>query len=115
MTELRVRARRGADRRVLTIEVSGELDIETAPEFEAATSRYLRTGLRRLVVDLTGLTFADVAGLRAIAALRARAGYGGVTVVTSGARPQVRRLMAMLTPRASRYPAGAAFQMPPAS
>lgn len=113
MTELRVSARRGVHGGTVTVEVSGELDVETAPEFETLACGYLMAGVRRVVVDMTGLSFADVAGLRALGVLRARAGDRGITVMTFGAPPQVRRLMAILTPRAPR-PARAAF-LPPAS
>lgn len=114
MTELRVRTRRGFGPDAVTVAVSGELDIETAPEFEALAKQALSADVRRVVVDMTGLTFADVAGLRALAVLRGVAQDRGVTVATFGATPQVRRLMTMLTPRVPR-PGRSAFLLPPAS
>ncbi len=51
---------------VATITVTGELDITTAPPL---TRRLLEVGAahpERLVVDLSGLVFVDVAGARAL-------------------------------------------------
>ncbi|MFC6016975.1 STAS domain-containing protein [Plantactinospora solaniradicis] len=50
---------------VVRIHLAGELDIVTVPEFNAALDRLLDEGQRRLLVDLTELTFCDSSGLAA--------------------------------------------------
>jgi hypothetical protein len=50
------------------------------------------------VVDVGPLAFADVAGLRVLTALRARAARGAVAVRLSGASPLVRRMMRIISP-----------------
>jgi anti-sigma B factor antagonist len=52
----------------------GELDLATAPAFEAAAEE-ARAGVHeQLIVDLSGLTFIDSSGMRAILRLHARIG-----------------------------------------
>jgi anti-sigma B factor antagonist len=45
------------------VELSGELDIATAPQLEQRLNEALSTGCRRVVVDLRGLSFIDSTGL----------------------------------------------------
>jgi anti-anti-sigma factor len=49
----------------VVVEVSGELDLATAPRLEAAITEAGRAS--RLVVDLSECTFLDSAGVRALA------------------------------------------------
>jgi anti-sigma B factor antagonist len=48
------------------MELQGELDIGTAPELEHAVERALEDGCREVVLDLSGTTFLDSAGLGAL-------------------------------------------------
>ena len=48
------------------LEVEGELDVATVPEFRRAIGSLLGTGCRRIVVDLAGTTFLDSSGLGAL-------------------------------------------------
>jgi anti-sigma B factor antagonist len=58
----------GAGRLILT----GELDIATAPQVEEAALAMLEQSVRRLVIDLSGLTFIDSSGLRTLIVLNDR-------------------------------------------
>ena len=48
------------------LELHGELDIGTAPVLEDAVDRALEDGCREVVLDLSGTTFLDSAGLGAL-------------------------------------------------
>lgn len=62
--------------------VRGELDIASAPELQAALERILGGPHHVLVLDLTGLSFLDCAGMRPIrAARRALEARGGQLLV----------------------------------
>ena len=49
----------------LLLALDGELDIATAPDLRRAVGDLIGPGLRAVTLDLTGLTFVDVLGLRA--------------------------------------------------
>lgn len=53
--------------RAHTLILTGELDLHTAPQFEAVFAGLYGSSPREVVLDLTGLRFLDAAGLRAIA------------------------------------------------
>jgi anti-anti-sigma factor len=63
------RPEQGSGRLIL----SGELDIATAPQVEAAARAMLAQGVSRLVIDLRELTFIDSSGLRMLILLSDRA------------------------------------------
>ncbi len=46
--------------------LTGELDLATVPEFERALRTACADGARAVTIDLSGLTFIDSTGLRAI-------------------------------------------------
>ena len=52
----------------------GELDMATVPFLEQELERAEQTGSQVVALDLEGLTFIDVAGLRGLLAARARRG-----------------------------------------
>jgi anti-anti-sigma factor len=58
--------RREADRDGVRITLSGEMDLACLSRFEAAVADACRLGLGNVVLDLSALTFLDLAGLRAI-------------------------------------------------
>ena len=47
--------------------VRGEVDVDTAPELEAALTLLLRSGVDHLTVDVAGVTFIDSSGLYVLA------------------------------------------------
>lgn len=52
----------------VSIEVSGRMDANTAPEFEAECAKWLEQGESTLIVDLQNLEYISSAGLRSILA-----------------------------------------------
>jgi anti-sigma B factor antagonist len=82
----------------LTVALCGELDIATVPQLDTFLEVHVHEGVRRLVVDVSGLAFVDARGLRAFTAMWARAEQRGIAVVVSGVPPQMRRLMDVVQP-----------------
>lgn len=83
----------------LLLRLSGSLDLLSAGLLQLPRPAAL-DGVRRLVVDLSGLTFCDVAGLRRLAHLDADYAAAGFDVQLRGAQPQLRRaaMLARLAP-----------------
>lgn len=78
-----------------TVQAEGELDLATADLLTGALDDELRRGHRFVRLDLSRLTFMDCAGLRVL--VRAHNRFLGVrgTLVLTGTRPQVARLLAI--------------------
>ena len=73
--------------------MEGELDVATSGQFEAVFSRVLKTGVKRIVVDLTGATFMDstaLSWLLACARHARRPGGAMALVVGSDTQPFAR-------------------------
>ncbi|HXE71419.1 MAG TPA: STAS domain-containing protein [Candidatus Nitrosotenuis sp.] len=70
------------------IEISGEVDMETAEPLRSALIERITSGLKQVVVDMTAVTFIDSSGLGALQAalLRARALGVRLDLVVSEAR-----------------------------
>lgn len=79
----------------LLLRLAGELDVLSASFLQLPPPRAF-DGVRRLVVDLSGVEFCDLAGLRRLAHLDAAYAAGGFDVQLVGARPVLRRA-ALLT------------------
>ena len=89
----------GASAQSVTVAVIGELDIATVPRFTARMGELARRGhLRELVLDLSGLTFIDAGGLRALTELRSRIELGDAILILDGVPAQMRRLMRIIGP-----------------
>ena len=89
----------GARAQSVTVAVIGELDIATVPRFTARTGELVRRGhIRELVLDLSGLTFIDAGGLRALTELRSRIERDGAILVLDGVPAQMRRLIRIIGP-----------------
>jgi anti-sigma B factor antagonist len=82
----------------LTLAITGELDVATAPHLATLLDGYVRGGLRRLVMDVSGVTFIDATGLHALNALRIQAALQHTTVVLAGVPPRMRRTMEAIEP-----------------
>jgi anti-anti-sigma factor len=81
--------------RVCVLSVSGELDLICADRFAERAWRLADGQAERLVLDLSGLVFADCAGARQLA------GVTGIVpddcpVVVRSARPAVRRVLELM-------------------
>ncbi|MGA5303097.1 STAS domain-containing protein [Nucisporomicrobium flavum] len=109
---------------VVTVSLCGELDHAVAPELSSqANAMPVRSGTVRVRLDLSGLTFVDVAGARAVIALYAEwaaRGYDVALIADSpvltemlglmGCRGAWLRLTAAWTPRP--VPLGAGLRHP---
>ena len=83
----------------------GELDLATAPTLRAALSRALGGEHRRLVMDLSRVTFSDCAGLRPVRWALREAGLAGTEVQLRDASPAVQRVLeltGLAVPRTAR-------------
>lgn len=103
--------------RYVVITIGGELDITTAP----ALAEYLTAVLGRqagqdIILDVRRVSFADVAGLRALLAADCTVKDSGGSLRLAGAPRQLRRVLAItgLTERLASYPSTyAASAWPP--
>jgi anti-sigma B factor antagonist len=95
-----------ADATVLVL--SGELDIASAPGLERVLDEFGASIPRRLVIDLTDVTFMDSTGLRALLLARQRADGDHELLLRPGPR-QVQRVFE-LSGTLERFK----FQNPPA-
>ncbi|MGP3932839.1 STAS domain-containing protein [Nonomuraea sp. KM88] len=82
----------------VTVSVSGELDIATAEVLRGRLARLLReagarNGAFSLVVEVSGLSFIDAAGLGALVSARNQAMSQDTPLRVTGAPPPMRRLL----------------------
>lgn len=82
---------RHSQRSVLRLQ--GELDVSTRDRLRHAVDSALEGHPPILVVDLSGLDFADCAGLSILVCAQKLLMAGGSELVTVGAKPIVRRLL----------------------
>lgn len=82
------------DHSVATVAVHGEIDLGTVEAFSATLGEVVGRNPRRLVIDLTGVTFIDPSGLQAFARAR-RDLPEHCPVVLRSPRRQVRQVFAV--------------------
>jgi anti-anti-sigma factor len=83
------------DAQRIIVRLRGELDVSNLDELRSVFDALLRAGPRPIVVDLSGLIFADCGGMSVLVAMRSRlAGHGHDLRVTSP-QPIVRRLLTL--------------------
>ncbi len=103
--------------RYVVITIGGELDITTAPALaEYFTAVLGRQAGQDIILDVRGVSFADVAGLRALLAADCTVKDSGGSLRLAGAPRQLRRVLAVtgLTERLASYPSTyAASAWPP--
>jgi anti-anti-sigma factor len=75
--------------------VSGELDLATAPQLEAALAAHLRSRPQTVIVDLSRVTFIDCAGLNVLLRARRRARYSQSTVRLGPVSTRVARVLTL--------------------
>jgi len=73
----------------------GELDLATAPLFEAALAAQLRYRPRSLTLDLSAVTFIDCAGLNVLLHARIHAGHSHTDLHLGPVSSQVARLLTL--------------------
>ena len=82
------------DEHTTLVRVIGELDLATSPRIETDLLRLIHEGLgRRLVLDLSELTFLDSTGLRALWRTRQHAQAAGAQLYISAASESVMRVL----------------------
>ncbi len=85
-----------ADRRGVVLELSGELDLATAPQLDRQLGRLGPVQPGRLLIDLRGLEFMDSAGLTSIVRAQNRADASGHSFCLRGGARQVDRLIELV-------------------
>lgn len=75
------------------VRLSGELDISTAGELTGVLDELAAAGARRIVVDLTDLTFCDSTGIAAFVRGDNRAAARGGWLRVTGATGRVHRVL----------------------
>ena len=80
----------------LTVEISGEIDVQSAPGLRDELLRVIRRHGAQLALDLTGVTFMDCAGINVLLATRRRAQLEDGWVRVIRASPRVLRTMTLL-------------------
>ncbi|MBT2365532.1 STAS domain-containing protein [Streptomyces sp. ISL-10] len=82
-----------ADGTRTTVSVTGELDIDTAPELRQALDAALSDGATRIEVDFSGVEFCDCSGLSVLIQARRRSREQGCAFrIVEVRSPLVRRL-----------------------
>jgi anti-sigma B factor antagonist len=76
----------------VTVAISGELDLSTAPQVEEALGDAEEKGPERIVLDLEGLSFMDSTGLRMVLAADGRARKQNRRFEVIPGPPQVHRV-----------------------
>lgn len=88
---LTVRARRDGD--VLTISLSGELDLSNAGDVESELLDAEATDARTIALELAELEFMDSTGIKLLVEASARSRRGGAAFVVRRPSPAVARLL----------------------
>ena len=82
----------------IVLHLHGELDLCAGPPLDRIVAGLVAIGVRRTAVDLSAVTFADAAGLRALMASRAKLVASGGDLVVRAPNRSVRRLLVLLGP-----------------
>jgi anti-sigma B factor antagonist len=81
---------------VVTVHLSGDVDIMTVPDLRLALQQLTEVGSRAtVVVDLAGVTFLDATGLGVLVGAHRRATRAGVRFELRDPTARLRRLLAM--------------------
>ncbi|WP_371483697.1 STAS domain-containing protein [Kitasatospora sp. NBC_00315] len=78
---------------VTTVDVRGEIDMDTAHQITSAVEDGLLARPRILILDLRAVTFCDCAGLRSLLRARQRVTNAGATFHLGPASATVRRIL----------------------
>jgi anti-anti-sigma factor len=79
----------------IVVRLRGELDVSNLDELRGVFDRLLRAVPQPIVVDLSGLRFADCAGISVLVATRNRLAAHGLDLKMTSPQPIVRRLLAL--------------------
>jgi anti-anti-sigma factor len=86
---------------VVVVRLPAEIDSSNAEHVRQQLGAVLTPAVRIVVADLTGTTFCDVAGVRALARARTRAAAGHAELRLAVRPGPVRRVLTMVTPGGS--------------
>lgn len=86
----------------VVVTVTGEVDHLSAAVFSVALSGCLETGCRRLVLDLTAVTFLNAAGLAVITDLHRRAHAQAMALTVCSDSALITRCLALVARRIGR-------------
>lgn len=87
-----LRMKRSGDDSEVVLSLSGELDLQSAPELERELAAIRSDRPRRLLLDLSQLEFMDSTGLAAIIRADQAAAADGISLRLRAGGPQVQRL-----------------------
>ena len=90
---LRIEQRHDGD--IAVLHLDGELDLASAPLFQAELDRAAVGGAAKLLIDLRDLYFIDSTGLRTIFSAQAHASERGQEFAVTHGSEQVQRLLAI--------------------
>ena len=77
---------------VIVVSLVGELDVMSAPEFEARVREIHCDATVRVLVDVSGLVFVDSSGLNSLVKAAVAAEARGAALVLAGASPHIARV-----------------------
>jgi anti-sigma B factor antagonist len=77
------------------VDVSGEIDIATAPALSAAIDCVPFVDLAHVIVDLGNVTFIDSTGLSTLLGMRSRLAAHDVTMTVANVQPQTAKLFGL--------------------
>lgn len=80
-------------RGLVVVEVSGDLDVYSAPRLHVVLTDQYRTGQRLVIVDMSGLDFMDSSGLGVLIGGMKRARAAGGALVLAAAPEKVLRVL----------------------
>ncbi len=76
-----------------TVQVTGEIDLSSAPGFDDEVTRLIEGDVTELVIELGGVSFMDSTGLRVLLKASKLLGTNGGTLVLKQPSGPVRRLL----------------------
>jgi anti-sigma B factor antagonist len=77
----------------VVLQLSGELDLGARAALDACIAESLADGPRRLVLEVSGLEFADATGIGAVMQARDAADAAGVELIVDSPTPFVRHVL----------------------
>ena len=87
---------RTAGKELCIVGVEGRLDQTLTPELEAELERVLAAGRRRIIIDMSGVSYINSGGLRCLVSAWRNAKRQGGHVVLAGLTPKVADIVSMV-------------------
>ena len=75
------------------LELVGEIDVYTAPQFKEAVNKMLTSGQKHLIIDMAGVTYMDSSGFGALLSATKRLRPEGGTVNLVKCNPAIDRIL----------------------